>query len=132
MTGLLLATGCPFQWQHQFVNGVPCWICQSVANSLPVKILFPLDSENAVHGQIDEMIVHPFRLSQYSFLFQAQTIADGLTWIVFSSDRLQSLFPVPGSTLNQILRLSNAFHFHAREFPTKRLQNALIGVTNRF
>jgi len=30
MTGLLLATGCPFQWQHQFVNEVPSWIYQSV------------------------------------------------------------------------------------------------------
>jgi hypothetical protein len=38
------------------------------------------------------MVVHPFRLSQYTFLPQAQTGADGLTWIVFSSDpRLNSV-----------------------------------------
>jgi hypothetical protein len=46
MTGFLLATGCPFQWQHPFVIGVPCWICQSVANPLPVKILLPFAEEN--------------------------------------------------------------------------------------
>jgi hypothetical protein len=47
----------------------------------------PFDPQKAIHGQIDEMNVHPFRLSQYSFLPQTQTVADGLTGIVFSGYR---------------------------------------------
>ena len=62
-----------------------------VTRSLQVSHLLmscesPFAPQNAVHGQINEMVVHPFRLSQYAFLLQTQTIADGLTWIVFRSD----------------------------------------------
>ena len=44
--------------------------CRSSVSSahvilLPVELRFPFGPQNAVQDQINEMIVHPFRLSQY-------------------------------------------------------------------